>query len=443
MSVKLFDVNGRITAGIPGPMGGDSTFYNFSTTTTTPPANGEVRLDNATVSLATAIYLSEVNRDLVNVGLFLDQLDANDELIIVDDDSSSNYAVFTITSMVDNGTDRTWAATYADSGGTLTDGMKVWFSIVKAVVSGSGATGPTGATGAGVTGPTGATGVTGATGDTGPAGGIGPAGITGPTGATGGVGPTGPTGDTGPAGAAGAAGGVGPTGPTGATGTNGIDGVTGPTGGTGPTGATGATGPTGPTGATGATGATGPIGDEALVGAEPQSSNFFKSVLPGSAGFTTIDGTGYWIYVGRMTHAVTIKFVEFIVSTVGAGTLTGCEVGLFSTPAPPNKAGQTLTRIVATGTVDSILVGTGAKRNTTTFNQAVSAGVFLWCGIRTSTSSTEPVLGGLLMDMGQGHVLSLAAAGALTAGGGTFAGAVPTVGSGVLAIGPDLRASLI
>lgn len=179
-----------------------------------------------------------------------------------------------------------------------------------------------------------------------------------------------------------------------------------------------------------------------LSNIEPQSPNFFRSILPASATLTTIDGTAYWTYLGRVTRTVVINYVEFLVSIVGAGTLTGCEVGLFSTPAPPNKAGQNLTKIISTGTVDSILVGTGAKRNTSSFAQSVAVGTYLWAGIRTSTSSTEPSIGGLLMDMGQGHVLSLASSGALTAAG-PWAGVVPTVVAATLAIGPDLRASLI
>ena len=158
---------------------------------------------------------------------------------------------------------------------------------------------------------------------------------------------------------------------------------------------------------------------------------------PGSAGFLLISGTAYFVYLGRVTAAFTPKYVEFHVSTIGAGAQTA-EVGFFSTPSTANKSGQSLTKIVSTGTVDS-LTSTGVKRNTSAFSTSVSAGTHLWAGIRTALATTQPTLWGLAIDMGQGQVLITTSASALT-GTGPWTGAIITASTSVIC--PDLRGLL-
>lgn len=153
--------------------------------------------------------------------------------------------------------------------------------------------------------------------------------------------------------------------------------------------------------------------------------------------FLTITGTAYYVYVGRMVQDVTPKFVEFQITTVGAGTDTK-EVGLFSSPSPPNKSAQTLTKIVATGTVDS---GTslGMKRNTSAFATVVPKGTHLWAAFRGALGTTQITAGGLAGDMAQGAVLFTTGLGALT-GLTTAAAAVPTIGTTTNS--PDLSVTL-
>lgn len=161
-------------------------------------------------------------------------------------------------------------------------------------------------------------------------------------------------------------------------------------------------------------------------------------LAPGGAGFLLVSGVGYWVYLGRVVKAFTPKHVEFHLSTVGAGAQT-VEVGFFSTPSAPKKAAQSLTKLVASATVDSLTVGTGVKRNTTPFATSIAAGTHLWAGIRTAMATTQPTIWGLGVDMGQGQILFLAAAGALT-GAGPFAGGLIAAGTGVGC--PDLRGVL-
>ncbi len=168
-----------------------------------------------------------------------------------------------------------------------------------------------------------------------------------------------------------------------------------------------------------------------------QIQRVYRSTLSNSSAFLLVSGTAYFVYLGQVVTAATPKFVEFYVSTIGAGAQTA-EVGLFSSPAAPSKAGQSLTKLVSTGTVDA-LTGLGVKRNTSAFATSVTAGTHLWAGIRTAMATTQPTIQALYLDMAQGQVLSLAAAGSLT-GAGPWAGAI--IAASTAAICPDLRATL-
>lgn len=172
----------------------------------------------------------------------------------------------------------------------------------------------------------------------------------------------------------------------------------------------------------------------------PNSQRIFQSSLPGHAtGFVLVSGTAYFTYLGRAMMEVSPRpqFVEFHVSTIGAGAQIA-EVGLFSSPSAPNKAAQSLTKIVSTGTVDT-LISTGVKRNTAAFGAAVPFGTHLWAGIRTAMATTQPTIESLCRDMAQGNVLSAAAAGVLTAVG-PFSGTIIAAATGPIA--PDLRVTL-
>jgi len=167
----------------------------------------------------------------------------------------------------------------------------------------------------------------------------------------------------------------------------------------------------------------------------------FSSWLPNVAtAITLTSGTAYFVYLGRTVAALTPKYVEFYVNTAGTGAQTA-EVGFFSSPAAPNKSAQTLTKLVSTGTVDSLTSG-GVKRNTAAFATAITAGTHLWAGIRTAMATTQPAISGLCMDFSQGRVLSATLTGALT-GTGPWSGAIVAVPSYLnTAVCPDLRGAL-
>lgn len=180
------------------------------------------------------------------------------------------------------------------------------------------------------------------------------------------------------------------------------------------------------------------IPESPAIGVPSSLQRTARSALDFSGGsLTLLADTAYFVYLLYTTKEITVKHVEWQVQGVGSGSQTA-ECGLFSTPNAPSKAAQTLTKLTATGTLDA-LTSNGAKRNTTSLAYIVPPGVHLWAGIRTNMATTQPGLRGLTCDFAQGHLLELAAAGALTASD-TFAGVIPAVAA--TAIGPDLRIAL-
>ncbi len=140
----------------------------------------------------------------------------------------------------------------------------------------------------------------------------------------------------------------------------------------------------------------------------------FPPYLPAIARVASTSGTAYFVYLGYITEAVTLEYVRFAVATAGAGSQTA-ELGLFSTPSAPNGAGQTLTKIVATGSVDS-LTSTGAKKNSSGFAQAIPINTHLWAGYRVAMATTQPSCTGVWTDAARGMVLTTASATSFTSG---------------------------
>lgn len=167
------------------------------------------------------------------------------------------------------------------------------------------------------------------------------------------------------------------------------------------------------------------------------SQRIFKSMLTEGSTFLTISGTAYYVYMGRAAQAFSAAFVEWHVSTAGAGTETK-ECGLFSTPAAPNKSGQTLTKIAATGTA-GVSTATGMNRNTASFAQAIPAGTHLWAAYRGALGTTQITAVGLANDMSQGQILTTTGGGALTSVT-TASGTIPAIATATVA--PALRVTL-
>lgn len=182
------------------------------------------------------------------------------------------------------------------------------------------------------------------------------------------------------------------------------------------------------------------IGDK-LDGAPlglPSAHRIFRSMLPSdTTGLLLTADKAYFVYLGQTPGPMIPKYVEFFCVTAGVG-LEAEEVGLFSTPAPPNKSAQAVTKIASSSGITTLL-STGMKRNSTAFNSTVPASTHLWAGIRTNLAVTQPTLISLYNDMAQGQLLTTATAGALT-GAGPWTGSIITASA--VGVCPDLRATL-
>ncbi|HVM31635.1 MAG TPA: hypothetical protein VMU88_00735 [bacterium] len=167
------------------------------------------------------------------------------------------------------------------------------------------------------------------------------------------------------------------------------------------------------------------------------SDRVFRSKLEASsAAFTGVSTTAYFVYLGQTATAITPKFIEGF--TPSAGTTSVREVGLFSSPAPPNKTAQTLTKLVAT-TVSAFTSGT-VFRNTTAMSTSIPAGTYLWAGLRV-VSTTNPTYAGLADDFTEGYIETQTSSTAFSIGS-TYAGTIPTQTTFLSAQAPDLRVTL-
>ena len=172
-------------------------------------------------------------------------------------------------------------------------------------------------------------------------------------------------------------------------------------------------------------------------GGDSTVARHLRSPLMPGLTFVPSDGTGYFTYLGVVPDDLTYAQLRLYVTAIGVGVQT-CEFGFFSTPLAPNRAGQTLTKIVASGSVDSML-STGLKTNSTPFAVAEAAGAHLWGSARFSFTLGLPTVSAVANDMAQGCVLLAVACGALT-GLTTVAGTVPA--ASLLGLSPDFLATV-
>jgi len=173
---------------------------------------------------------------------------------------------------------------------------------------------------------------------------------------------------------------------------------------------------------------------------EGTTQRVFRSALNAASaaltnGTTTI---AYFVYLGKTVNSITPKFVEGFCVTAGAG-VTSIEVGLFSSPNPPDKTTQTLTKL-ASATVTSFAANT-VFRNATAMSTAVNAGVQLWAGIRVAFSTTAPTYAALAADFLEGYIEIFASAGTF-ASTASYAATIPATATFAGALAHDLRATL-
>ncbi len=112
-------------------------------------------------------------------------------------------------------------------------------------------------------------------------------------------------------------------------------------------------------------------------------------------------GTGYWVYMGRATKSFTPSYISaYLVNAASAVNQTG-ELGIFTSPGPPNKSGQMLTKLFSSSSITVLSTAGGAifVRNLAAFTSGIVAGQYIWAGMRTAMN-VAPANQGSFLGMG-------------------------------------------
>lgn len=150
-------------------------------------------------------------------------------------------------------------------------------------------------------------------------------------------------------------------------------------------------------------------------------------------------GTAYAVYIDYFPGRRLFKKVWCTTtSPAGTGACTA-EAALFYSANAPNKAAQTLNKIVAGafGGTDFQATQT-AYHNSADFATYVPAGSHLWAVVRIVMATTQPTTRHLVGDAGRGYVLTFSGASALTGISSLSGGAVPAVTAWTTGIAPAI-----
>ena len=153
---------------------------------------------------------------------------------------------------------------------------------------------------------------------------------------------------------------------------------------------------------------------------------------------TLAKSCAYWHYIGKTQTPIIPKKLALLLWAVAAGTQVA-EVGLFSTPLPPNKAAQTLTKLAA-DTMETLSAGSArVVRNENTLNTEIAAGTHLWVGVRSEMQTTQPSFAALAGAWDEGMVLIKTSADAFDGATATWDGVLPTTHTDATVDCPDIR----
>lgn len=138
------------TAGAGGAGGSVQSVWQYDdTTTAADPGSGNFRLNNTTIASATAMYISDENKNGADFSVILNALSSNSKIYVQNGEDASEYLLLSVTSIVDNTGWFTINFTVDDSSGpTWTDGKEFGHIIL---LSGSGGGGGSNTTNLGET----------------------------------------------------------------------------------------------------------------------------------------------------------------------------------------------------------------------------------------------------------------------------------------------------
>ena len=259
--------------GQEGNFGGQTFAYDFDTgTSDADPGNGELRLNNGTVSSASILYIDDQDSGGTDIQSYLRTIDDSDSTIkghvrISNKLDASDFALFTISGSITeaSGYFKVPVAYVSGSASSFSNGEDLIVTFARTGDQGDkGQKGEVGSTGS--TGSKGQKGEVGATGQKGQKGEVGSTGSTGAKGEKGQKGQTGATGGDGNDGNDGSKGQKGEVGAAGNNGTNGSKGQKGEVGAAGNNGTNGSDGDKGQKGQAGSNGTNGTNGSKGQKG---------------------------------------------------------------------------------------------------------------------------------------------------------------------------------
>lgn len=111
--------------------------FNFSTTTTdSDPGSGNIRLNNATPSAATIIYVDDLDADGASVGSWIDTFDDSSSAVkgqlFLKDGATGAQAVYSVNGSVINGTGyRKIPVAWVENNGALSNGLRLGLTFAR------------------------------------------------------------------------------------------------------------------------------------------------------------------------------------------------------------------------------------------------------------------------------------------------------------------------
>lgn len=153
----------------------------------------------------------------------------------------------------------------------------------------------------------------------------------------------------------------------------------------------------------------------------------FKPRIPTIAGgVVPADQAVIFLYMGFATRPLTINWVSAML-TGNYTSMTASEVGLFSSPGPPDKGNLTMTKLTSQTITASLTAGAPkVVRNNTAMATVIPAGTHWWAAIRIDynvlgSGSWRAVAG----DFGGGNIQSVVSATTM-ASASSYAATIPT-----------------
>lgn len=137
---QVLTANSAVTEGVewatPAASGGGISFaWSFDTGTTSGPATGDIRYDNATPASVTNLYVSETSDNGVDLSSILNLISTETYVYVQQEDDATRFLLAKVSSTpTDNGTDWTIPVTVNDSG-TLPQNNRT----IRAIFSGASA----------------------------------------------------------------------------------------------------------------------------------------------------------------------------------------------------------------------------------------------------------------------------------------------------------------